>query len=125
MPDFKYTSPEPAERYSKAKDYPSVAKSAIKEMHRQVGDLAIDERGIAQRGLLVRHLVLPEGEAGTEDVVRFLAKEVSPDTYTNIMAQYYPCYAAQEHPPLDRRLTHEEYRQSVKAARKAGLRRLD
>ena len=125
MPDFKYTDPEPAEKYSKAKDYPSVAKAAIKEMHRQVGDLVIDEQGIAQRGLLVRHLVLPEGQAGTEEVVRFLAEEISPDTYTNIMAQYYPCYRAQEHPPLDRRLTHEEYKESVKAAREAGLKRLD
>jgi putative pyruvate formate lyase activating enzyme len=125
MPDFKYTEPEPAETYSKARDYPSVAKAAIKEMHRQVGDLVIDERSIAQRGLLVRHLVLPEGMAGTEEVVRFLAEEISPETYTNIMAQYYPCYMAREHPPLDRRLTREESTESFKAASKAGLKRLD
>jgi len=125
MPDFKYSDPEAAKEYSKAGDYPLVAKAAIKEMHRQVGDLVIDKKGIAQKGLLVRHLVLPKGLAGTEEVVRFLAEEISPDTYTNIMAQYYPCYKAQEHPPLDRRLTGDEFRKAVKAAKDAGLRRLD
>ena len=125
MPDFKYARPEVAKEYSKAEDYPSVAKSAIKEMHRQAGDLVIDEKGVAQKGLLVRHLVLPEGLAGTEEIVKFLVEEISPDTYTNIMAQYYPCYKAHEHPPLDRRLTNEEYRIAVKAAKAAGLIRLD
>ncbi len=125
MPDFKYADPEVAMKYSKARDYPSVAKSAIKEMHRQVGDLIIDDRGIALRGLLVRHLVLPEGLAGTEEVVRFLAEEISPNTYTNIMAQYYPCFKAYNYPPLDRRITQDEYRMAVKAARDAGLLRLD
>ncbi|MBI5203963.1 MAG: radical SAM protein [Nitrospirae bacterium] len=125
MPDFKYSSPEAAMKYSKAKDYPSVAKAAIKEMHRQVGDLIIDQRRVALRGLLVRHLVLPEGLAGTEELVRFLVEEISPNTYINIMAQYYPCYKAFEHPPLDRRVTNEEYRKAVKAAHDAGLRRLD
>lgn len=125
MPDFKYSNPEVALRYSNAKDYPSVAKAAIKEMHRQVGDLVMDERGIALRGLLVRHLVLPDGVAGTEEVVKFLAQEISPDTYTNIMAQYHPCYKAFEYPPLDRRITDEEYRRALRAALEAGLRRLD
>jgi putative pyruvate formate lyase activating enzyme len=94
-------------------------------MHRQAGDLVIDEKGVAQKGLLVRHLVLPEGLAGTEKIAKFLFEEISPDTYTNIMAQYYPCYKAHEHPPLDRRLTNEEYRIAVKAAKAAGLIRLD
>jgi len=125
MPDFKYAEPGPAQTYSKAKDYPETAKAAIKEMHRQVGDLVINESGIALRGLLVRHLVLPEGLAGTEEVVRFLAEEISPDTYTNIMAQYYPCYKAAEHPPLDRRISNAEYRKAVKAAHSAGLKSLD
>ncbi len=125
MPDFKYSDPGAAEKYSKAKDYPSVAKAAIKEMHRQVGDLVIDERGIALRGLIVRHLVLPGGMAGTEAIVKFIAEEISPETYTNIMAQYYPCYKAVEHPPLDRRITNNEYRKAVRAALDAGLRRLD
>jgi putative pyruvate formate lyase activating enzyme len=125
MPDFKYFDREVALRYSGTKNYPAVAKEAIKEMHRQVGDLVMDDRGIAQRGLLVRHLVLPEGLAGTEGVARFLADEISPETYVNIMAQYYPCYRAFEMPPLDRKLMHGEYRRTVKAARDAGLRRLD
>jgi putative pyruvate formate lyase activating enzyme len=125
MPDYKYTDPEPAKKYSSAEDYPVIVKEAIKEMHRQVGDLVMDHNGIALRGLIVRHLVLPEGLAGTEEVVRFLAEEISPDTYTNIMAQYYPCYKAQEHPPLDRRTSTAEYRRAVKAAEDAGLVRLD
>jgi len=125
MPDFKYSSSDVAMKYSKARDYPSVAKAAIKEMHRQVGDLITDDRGIALRGLLVRHLVLPGGLAGTEEIAKFLAEEISPDTYTNIMAQYYPCFKTAEYPPLDRRITDEEYREAVKAARRAGLKRLD
>jgi putative pyruvate formate lyase activating enzyme len=125
MPDFKYAHPEPAGEYSNAKDYPEVAKAAIKEMHRQVGDLFLNSQGIAERGLLVRHLVLPEGLAGTEDIVKFLAGEVSSNTYTNIMAQYYPCYKAAEYPPLDRRITNAEYKKAVNAAKNAGLKRLD
>ena len=125
MPDFKYSNPDVAMKYSKARDYPSVAKAAIKEMHRQVGDLIIDHRGVALRGLLVRHLVLPEGLAGTEEVVKFLVEEISPNTYTNIMSQYYTCYKAFEHPPLDRRIINEEYRKAVKSAHEGGLKRLD
>jgi putative pyruvate formate lyase activating enzyme len=125
MPDFKYAHSGPAKEYSKAADYPDTAKAAIKEIHRQVGDLLINDSGIALRGLLVRHLVLPEGLAGTEEVVRFLSEKISPDTYTNIMAQYYPCYKADKHPPLDRRLLNDEYNRAVKAAHDAGLKRLD
>jgi putative pyruvate formate lyase activating enzyme len=125
MPDFKYSDPQMALKYSKAKDYPERAKAAIKEMHRQVGDLIIDERGIALRGLLVRHLVLPEGIAGTKEVVRFIAEEISRNTYINIMDQYYPCYKAFEHPPLDRRITTKEYSEAVKIALDAGLKRID
>ena len=125
MPDFKYSDPQMALKYSKAKDYPEKAKAAIKEMHRQVGDLIIDERGIASRGLLVRHLVLPEAIAGTKEVVRFIAEEISRDTYINIMDQYYPCYKAFEHPPLDRRITIKEYSEAVKMALDAGLKRID
>jgi len=125
MPDFKYSDPEVALKYSRAKDYPQVAKAAIKEMHRQVGDLVMDDRGIALRGLLIRHLVLPHGLANTEEIVKFLVEEISPNTYTNIMAQYYPCYKAFEHPPLDRRITNDEYRRALRAALEAGLRRLD
>jgi putative pyruvate formate lyase activating enzyme len=125
MPDFKYSDPQMALKYSKAKDYPEKAKAAIKEMHRQVGDLIIDERGIAVRGLLVRHLILPEAIAGTKEVVRFIAEEISRNTYINIMDQYYPCYKAFEHPPLDRRITTREYTEAVKMALDAGLKRID
>ncbi|MDI6801882.1 MAG: radical SAM protein [Thermodesulfovibrionales bacterium] len=125
MPDLKYADPEMALKYSKAKDYPEAAKTAIKEMHRQVGDLEIDKRGIAMRGLLIRHLVLPEGIAGTREVVRFIAEEISQNTYINIMDQYYPCYKAFEHPPLDRRITTKEYSEAIKMALDAGLKRID
>lgn len=125
MPDFKYSDPQMALKYSKAKDYPAVAKAAIKEMHRQVGDLIIDKRGIALRGLLIRHLVLPEGIAGTKEVVRFIAEEISKNTYINIMDQYYPCYKAFENPPLDRRITTKEYTEAIKLAIEAGLMRID
>jgi putative pyruvate formate lyase activating enzyme len=97
----------------------------VKEMHQQVGDLVLDERGVAQRGLLVRHLVLPGGLAGTADIARFLAEEVSRDTYINIMDQYRPCHKAWSHPPLDRPITAEEYDAAMDAARRAGLRRFD
>lgn len=125
MPDFKYADPEMSFKYSKARDYPSVAKAAIKEMHRQVGDLMMDESGVAVRGLLLRHLVLPEGVAGTAEVVRFIAEELSKNTYVNIMDQYRPCYKAYDNPPLDRRITGEEFTEAVNLALKAGLTRLD
>ncbi len=125
MPDMKYADAEIARRYSGVRDYPAVNRTAVKEMHRQVGDLALDERGIAQRGLLVRHLILPGGLAGTAEVARFLAEEVSPDTYINIMAQYRPCYRAGEHPPLDRAVTAAEVAAAMAAAHQAGLSRFD
>jgi putative pyruvate formate lyase activating enzyme len=124
MPDLKYADAGAAGKYSHAADYPDAARMAVREMHRQVGDLAMDEEGIALRGLLVRHLVLPGGLAGTAEVVRFIAEEISRDTYVNIMDQYHPCYHAFEHPPLDRRLTGEEFQEALRMAREAGLRRI-
>ena len=94
MPDMKYSDERIAEQLSGVKDYPKLNRAAVKEMHRQVGDLQMDEQGVAGRGLLVRHLVLPNQLAGTREVVRFLAQEVSPNTYLNIMAQYHPCHKA-------------------------------
>jgi putative pyruvate formate lyase activating enzyme len=94
-------------------------------MHRQVGDLVLDARGIAQRGLLVRHLVLPHGIAGTGQVLQFLAEEISPNTYLNLMDQYRPCYRADEYPEIDRPITREEYRAVLDAAARHGLARLD
>ncbi len=125
MPDFKFASAAPAEEYCDASDYPEIARRAIKEMHRQVGDLVLDERGIALRGLLVRHLVLPEGLAGTPEVARFLAAEISPNTYLNIMDQYHPCGDIPPRSPLGRRITREEYEDAVAVAKEAGLTRLD
>jgi len=125
MPDFKYSDPAVAKKYSGAENYPDAAKAAIKEMHRQVGDLLINKRGIALRGLLVRHLVLPEGIAGTLEVVKFIADEISKNTYLNIMDQYHPCHKAFDHPPLNKRLTSQEYAEAVQAAEDAGLKQID
>jgi putative pyruvate formate lyase activating enzyme len=125
MPDIKYADEGVAYQYSKVKNYPAVNQAAVKEMHRQVGDLVVDENGVALRGLLVRHLVLPEGLAGTAGIARFLADEISRDTYINVMDQYRPCYKAAELPPLDRRTTRAEYDQALQQAREAGLHRFD
>jgi putative pyruvate formate lyase activating enzyme len=124
MPDMKYADEATARRLSKAEDYPAANRAAVAEMYRQVGDLRLDERGVALRGLLVRHLVLPGRLAGTATVVRLLA-ELSPNTYLNIMDQYRPCYKAQEHGDLNRRITAQEYAEAVALARDAGLDRLD
>ena len=125
MPDFKYWDKDVAKRYSKAPDYPEVAREALKEMYRQVGDLKINKRGIAEQGLLVRHLVLPHGLAGTRNVMEFIANEISPNTYVNIMAQYRPCGKAHKDDYLNRRITSEEYQKAVQDALDVGLKRLD
>lgn len=125
MPDFKYADPEMARMYSKAEDYPEVAKEALREMYRQTGDLVLDKKGVAIRGLLIRHLVMPEGIAGTEEIMQFIAREISKNSYINIMDQYRPCYKAYEHHPINRRITPQEYNDAVKAAVKAGLKRID
>ncbi len=125
MPDFKYADSVMAERYSSAPDYPEKAKEALKEMHRQVGDLIMNERGVAVKGLLVRHLVMPGNIAGTDEVVKFIADEISVNTYINIMDQYHPCYKAYEHAELSRRITLREYQDAVNAAMKAGIKRID
>jgi len=125
MPDMKYSNEKIAEQLSGIKDYPKVNKAAVREMHRQVGDLQLDEQGIAQRGLLVRHLVLPNGLAGTGEVVRFLAQKVSTNTYLNIMAQYHPCYKAFDMPQLARPLLKQEFYEAIELAHQQGLNRLD
>lgn len=125
MPDMKYADADVGLEYSKVENYPKVNQAALKEMHRQVGDLVTDDKGIAQRGLLVRHLVLPEGLAGTAEIASFLATEISRDTYINVMDQYRPCYRAEELPPLDRRITGEECNEAVQEAKEAGLHRFD
>jgi putative pyruvate formate lyase activating enzyme len=125
MPDMKYGDSALARRYSKVRNYVEANRAAVREMHRQVGDLVLDERGIALRGLLVRHLVLPQGIAGTDKVLAFIAGEISRDTYLNLMAQYRPCYRADEYPELDRPLTAAEYRAALDTAARLGLNRLD
>jgi len=125
MPDMKYSDEKTAERLSGIKNYPQVNRAAVREMHRQVGDLQIDGHGVAQRGLLVRHLVLPNRLAGTEEVVRFLAQKVSTNTYLNIMAQYHPCYKAFDIPQLARPVNRQEFSEAIDLAHQQGLYRLD
>ena len=125
MPDMKYASGMHAKKYSRAVDYPSANRAAVTEMHRQVGDLQIGGNGVATRGLLVRHLVLPRNLAGTRQIVRFLAKELSPKTYLNLMDQYHPAFNANRFPELNRSITSKEYHAAVRMAKEEGLTRLD
>lgn len=137
MPDMKYGVESPEDRpgasgivgsrhpdpltLSGAANYVEINRDAVREMHRQVGDLVLDENGIALRGLLVRHLVMPGGTEHTESVLRFLSSEISPSTFLNLMDQYRPCYRAREYPPLDRRPTDEEFLAAEEIARRFGL----
>ncbi|SPD75206.1 Radical SAM domain protein [uncultured Desulfobacterium sp.] len=125
MPDFKFWDDTSAKRFCNTDDYRMRAIEAIREMHRQVGDLVLDRDGIAIKGLLVRHLVMPNNVAGTEKIMDFLATEISKNTYVNVMDQYRPCGAAHEDEMINRRLTAGEYIDAVEAAKKAGLTRLD
>jgi putative pyruvate formate lyase activating enzyme len=125
MPDMKYSDSSLAKKYSKIPHYSEANHPAIKEMHRQVGDLQIDKDGLAIHGLLVRHLILPNNIAGTEETVKYLSKEISKDTYVNIMDQYHPYYQAHRYPELHRRITQQEYRDAIQLAIKAGLHRFD
>jgi putative pyruvate formate lyase activating enzyme len=125
MPDVKFLDPAASKRYAGAEDYPAVVRAAVREMHRQVGDLELSEDGIALRGLLVRHLVMPGMLADTKRIVEFLAGEISRDTYMNVMAQYRPEHRSREHPPLDRPVSRDEWREAVRLARGAGLGRFD
>jgi len=122
MPDAKFWNPQVAERFAHAPDYPQVIAEALKEMYRQVGDLII-EKGLAKKGLLVRHLVLPQGLAGTDQIMPFIAKHLSKDTYVNIMAQYRPLYQARDDPLINRPITRREYEEAQEIARKEGLHR--
>jgi putative pyruvate formate lyase activating enzyme len=125
MPDMKYADDRVGERLSGVPDYVERNRAAVREMHRQVGDLELDQRGVARRGLLVRHLVLPDGQAGGEEVFRFIASELSADTYVNVMDQYHPAYRAERYGEISRPSTAMEHRAAVEQARKAGLWRLD
>ena len=123
MPDIKYGAVESAERYSNAPDYFEVCKEAVTEMHRQVGDLKVDEAGVAWRGVLIRHLVLPNRLASSAEVFKFIATELSKESYVNIMLQYRPLYKAYEYRELNRGITMGEYREAIESAREWGLHR--
>ncbi|WP_321492323.1 radical SAM protein [uncultured Desulfobacter sp.] len=123
MPDFKFWDPKVAEQTCNAPDYPKVAAKAIVEMHRQVGDLQLDENGIATRGLIVRHLVMPSGFSGTGEVMSFIADHISKDTYVNIMDQYRPCGAALHVEELAQSVSETQFKNAVQQAKNAGIRR--
>jgi putative pyruvate formate lyase activating enzyme len=123
MPDFKFWDPAISEQTCNAPDYPQIAAKAVVEMHRQVGDLQLDENGIATRGLLLRHLVMPSGMAGTGEVMSFIANHVSKNTYVNIMDQYRPCGKALHVKELARRVSVTEFNTAVKEAKNAGITR--
>jgi len=125
MPDMKYANKIIAQKYSRVRRYPEINRAAVLEMQRQVGDLQLDPHGIATRGLLVRHLILPNNLAGTRQILRFLAEKVSRNVYLNLMDQYRPAYRAGNYPELNRPINREEYQQAVEMAKKLGLRRLD
>jgi len=126
LPDYKYDSPEPAAKYSsEAYNYPHYARLALKEMHRQVGELALDGRGVAKRGLIIRHLVLPNRLAGTKGFLKFVATELTKGTAVNLMRQYRPEYRAKEFPELNRVLKASEYAETLDWAREMGLTRFD
>lgn len=121
LPDARYADNKIAKKYSSAPNYFEIMKKALKEMHRQVGDLVTDKIGIARSGLIVRHLILPEGLSGTKKIMHFIAREISPHTYISLMAQYFPAYQAGQFPPLSRRIDREEYRQALQAFKEEGL----
>ncbi len=123
MPDIKFLSKELAKRFCNAPDYPDVVKDLVKEMQRQVGDLVTDERGIARRGVLIRHLVMPSFSENTKDVLTFIRNEISQDAFVNIMAQYRPCYRASQHAEISRRISTHEYTEALEYAREIGLTR--
>jgi len=121
LPDAKYLDSNRSKQFSNAPDYPGVLKEILKEMHRQVGDLTVDSKGIAERGLLIRHLVMPHGVASSEAVLRFIAEEISVHSYVNVMDQYRPEYRAHECPEINRRITQKEYLEATQWAKRYQL----
>lgn len=121
MPDIKFSDDNIAFKYLKVKNYYTIARNAVKEMFRQVGDLKTDDNNIAYKGLLIRHLVMPQNLAGTDTIMQFLADEISPNTYVNIMAQYYPAHKSYEYDELSKGISLKEYRAAVESAKLAGL----
>jgi len=124
LPDMKFADSEVASPWLGVDDYAEVNRAALREMHRQVGMLQLGPTGIARRGLLIRHLLLPDNAAGTDELLRFVTEELSPDTWLNLMDQYRPCYRADQYPPLDRRPSRSELRQARRWGKELGLRNL-
>jgi putative pyruvate formate lyase activating enzyme len=124
LPDARYSDNKIALKYSNAPNYFEVMKAAIKEMHKQVGDLVVNEEGIAVRGVIIRHLVLPNKLAGSEKIFEFISKEISKNTFLNIMDQYWPAYKAHQYPELSKRITKEEFQEAINLAKKFSLKRI-
>ena len=125
MPDVKFSRERTARDLANAPDYPEISRQALLEMHRQAGDLLLDEKGIATKGLLIRHLVMPGQLSETDEWLRFIAEQVSTNSYINLMDQYHPCGSIHEHPSLSRKISPEEYQQALTSACNHGLQRLD
>ncbi|MBE0688051.1 MAG: radical SAM protein [Anaerolineaceae bacterium] len=123
MPDMKYADEKIAKKYSRVPNYPMINQAAILEMHRQVGDLVMDDNGIAVKGLLVRHLIMPDGVTGTENVIKFLAEKISRNVYLNLMDQYWPAYQATRYPEINRRVNQSEMKKAIEIARNMDLQR--
>jgi len=121
MPDAKFMEAQDARQFCNAPDYPEVLRVVLKEMHRQVGDLTLNSKGVAERGLLIRHLVMPGGVASSESVLKFIAEEISVHSYVNIMNQYRPEYRAGEHQQINRRTNHREYLEAIQIAKRFRL----
>ena len=122
MPDFKYHLAERGQKYSKVKNYPKMVKIALKEMDRQVKGLKTDEQGIAYRGLIIRHLMMPGGLEDTKEVLKFIKEELSSDCMVNLMDQYYPTHQAFKYEEISKRLSSKEYKEAVQYANNLGLR---
>ena len=126
LPDFKYSDGKMAAKYSSSADsYTELAKAALLEMHRQVGVAKPASDGLMYRGLMIRHLVMPNDVSGTKQVVDWIAENLPKDMYINIMSQYRPMYKAFEYPEIGRRITRKEYNDAVRWAKEAGLTNLD
>ncbi len=123
LPDMRYSSDQNAWRYSHAQGYVAVNRAAVREMYRQVGPLVTDEEGIALRGLIVRHLVLPGGISGSQEVFRFISQEVGSDVPVSLMDQYFPCYRAASYPEVNRAITATEYHEALWTLEQEGLKR--
>lgn len=123
MPDIKFLDPQLSQRYLNARDYPEVVREVVREMQRQVGDLRTNTEGVAERGLIIRHLVMPSHIEDTKEVLRFVREQISENAFVNIMAQYHPCHRAFQFPEISRRITRTEYMEALEFAKNIGLKR--